>query len=297
MSRVTHVKLGIFAIAAIGAAIAAAAALGLHASQGKTVAYHTYFDESVQGLDLGASVKYRGVSIGTVSGIEIAPDHVHVDVELALHESAVDQLDLASAPPGARAQLSGQGLTGVKLIDIEFFDPAESPPPQLPFATAPRTIASRRSLMRGLATNLDMATERLPELLDRGTAALDKLDKLLGEVRDARIAAQLGDAIADVRRVVGSIDRARLPEQTARTLRDFDAAVARIDHAVAQVDGDRGLIASARRTTDTIGDSAVDVGRALRELGDAARAVRELAEAIERDPAMLVAGHARSKQP
>lgn len=70
-----------------------------------------------------------------------------------------------------------------------------------------------------------------------------------------------------------------------------------------RVDGDRGLIASARRATDSIGDlgrstlSASDeLGRTLRELGDAARAVRELAEDLQRQPDILVKGRARSNR-
>jgi len=308
-----HVKLGLLVIAAVVAVIAIAIALGIHATRGDTVTYHTYFDESVQGLDVGSPVKYRGVPIGTVAAIEIAPDRVHVDVELALRQNAVARLDLGlgSAPPGARAQLANQGLTGVKFVDIDFFDPNESPPPKLAFEAKVHVIPSRRSLLHGLAANLDIVSQKLPDLADRGTAALEKLDKILDEVREAHLGSRAGDAldrtalaVADIRRVLHGIDRAHLPEATARALRDFDAAVARIDRAVAQVEGSSGLIASARRATDSFADlgksaadDTIDLGRTLRELGDAARAVRELAETIERDPTMLLAGRARGRQP
>lgn len=256
----THVKLGLFAIATVFAATVVVVALGLHQMHGATVTYHTYFDESVQGLDVGASVKYRGVPIGTVSDIAIAPDRVHVDVALALRQSAVDRLDLASVPPGARAQLGTQGITGVKSIDIDFFAPGTSAAPELPFVPAERTIASRPSLLHGLAANLDAIGEKLPGLIGRGSAALAKLEQLVDELRSAHVGARLGNTLAGI-----------------------DRAAARVDAAIGEV---------GRATVD----NAPDLGRALRELADAARGVRELADAIARDPSMLVTGRVRSKQ-
>ncbi len=199
----------------------------------------------------------------------------------------------------------------MKFVDIDFFAPSDVAVAELPFQPAERYIPSQRSLFKGLATNLDVVSQKLPELADRGAAALAKLERILDDVHDARIPARFADtldraaaAVADVRRIVRGIDRAKLPEQAARSLADFDAAVARIDRAVAQVEGNTGLIASVRRAADSFGDfgraasdDTVDLARTLQELGDAARAVRELAEAIERDPSMLVAGRARSKGP
>ena len=64
----THFKLGIFTVLAIVAVLAAAFGLGWRGVKSDTVRYHTYFDETVQGLELGSPVKYRGVLIGSVDG-------------------------------------------------------------------------------------------------------------------------------------------------------------------------------------------------------------------------------------
>ena len=42
--------------------------------------YVTYFDESVQGLQVDSIVKFRGVDIGTVRKIGVAPDQRLVEV-------------------------------------------------------------------------------------------------------------------------------------------------------------------------------------------------------------------------
>jgi ABC-type transporter Mla subunit MlaD len=307
----THFKLGLFTLAALAALVVTGIVLGVHLTSGTTVAYHTYFDESVAGLDVGSVVEYRGVRIGSVAEIAIAPDRRHVDVELALHQREARRLGLAASPPAVRAQLANQGITGVKNVELDFFDPQSNPRPQLPFPPAAHYIPSRRSLLKGLAENLETLGERLPDLIERGTNALAKLDLILDDIRDQRLATRFGDtidragrAIGDIQRLVRHVDGAKLPEQTARTLHDLDAAFARLDGALAHVDGDGGLIASARRATDSIGElgraaagSTDDVAAALREIGDAARAVRELAESIDRDPGMLVSGRAPSRRP
>ena len=46
----------------------------------ETVSFVTYFDESVQGLEVGAPVKLRGVPIGHAVDIGFAPDRRHIEV-------------------------------------------------------------------------------------------------------------------------------------------------------------------------------------------------------------------------
>ncbi|MDF2698350.1 MAG: Paraquat-inducible protein, partial [Labilithrix sp.] len=64
-----HFKLGLFVLLAFAAVIATLITLGAWSMRKDSVQYHTYFNESVQGLDVGAPVKFRGVTIGFVSGI------------------------------------------------------------------------------------------------------------------------------------------------------------------------------------------------------------------------------------
>jgi paraquat-inducible protein B len=110
-----HYKLGLFVILGIAATIATAFALGARSMQKETVTYYTYFNESVQGLDPGSPVKFRGVTIGHVKAIEIAPDHRHVEVVEDLDVADIKRLGLTergnakkarfNIPPDMRAQL------------------------------------------------------------------------------------------------------------------------------------------------------------------------------------------------
>jgi phospholipid/cholesterol/gamma-HCH transport system substrate-binding protein len=304
----THFKVGLLALVAVAAVLATSLALGLRALRTDTIAYHTYFDESVQGLELGSPVKYRGVRIGNVAKIAIAPDRKHVDVVLALNARDAERLGLAATLPELRTQLGNQGITGVKYVDIDFFDPAANPPQALPFEPAASYIPARPSLFKGLEDNLEAVGQRLPELVDRADATLGKLGRAIDDVHDEQVARRIAEAadagagaLADVRKLARHVDAAKLQDRASAALDRVADAAARVDAMIARLDGERGLVASARRATDSIGDlgkstlgSTEELERTIRELGDAARAVRELAETIDRDPDMLVKGRARS---
>ena len=94
-----HTKLGLFVILGIAAVLVVAFGLGAQSMRKETVAYHTYFNESVQGLDVGSPVKFRGVTIGHVSAIEVAPDHRHVQVTEELDVNDIKRLGLTSRAP------------------------------------------------------------------------------------------------------------------------------------------------------------------------------------------------------
>lgn len=309
-ARLTQFKIGLLAATAIVALFVAALALGLRTARIPTTTYHAFFDESVQGLEVGSPVKYRGVRIGNVDSIAIAPDGRHVAVRLAIlrPESRRLRLDRSRAP-AVRARLASQGVTGVKFVDLDFFTgPAEL----LPFPTPPRTIPTQVSLFKDLEQGLDAIGSRLTRLIDQMTSTLDKVELLVDDLRaediPGRLAAAIDTTTATVtrlRRLIANVDRAALPAKAARSLANVDAALARVDRLVAQVAGDApGLLASARRATDAAGrlgraatGSVDELDLTLRDIAEAARSLRELADELERDPDMFLKGRARSKAP
>jgi ABC-type transporter Mla subunit MlaD len=118
-------KLGLFVLVGIAFLSSATLFFGARSLRKETVEYKSYLDESATGLDLGSPVKFRGVTIGNVSAIDIAPDRRHVAVTYQLGVTVLGSLGLAAgrgqhttlpAPPDLRVQLGSSGLTGVKYI-------------------------------------------------------------------------------------------------------------------------------------------------------------------------------------
>jgi ABC-type transporter Mla subunit MlaD len=311
MSTTTHVKLGLLVLIGISAGIATMLGLGIKATRTSTVEYRTYFDESVNGLEVGSPVKYRGVRIGRVRQIGIAPDAKHVDVLLALTTEAATRLGIAATTQGLRAQLGTMGVTGMKFVDLDFFDPKTNPPPTLAFTPDPHHIPARASLLKGLGDNLEAIGPKLPDLVDRADATLAAISRVLDDIGDEHVArrfATAADEVAraaeDIRRLVRQVEGSRLDHKAAAALERASTAITHLDELIGRLDGVTGLVASARRATDSIGDvgrttlgSSQELERTLRELGDAARAVRDAADMIQRDPDVLLKGRARSKKP
>jgi phospholipid/cholesterol/gamma-HCH transport system substrate-binding protein len=74
--------------------------------------YVTYFDESVQGLQADSAVKYRGVEIGKVESIKVAPDYRLIEVAMKIDLSADLQYNTTS-------QLRTAGITGIVFIELD----------------------------------------------------------------------------------------------------------------------------------------------------------------------------------
>ena len=89
-----HWKLGLFVLASLAAVVGVTFWLGSHLFQRKSFEAISYFDESVQGLELGSPVKWRGVTVGTVRDITVAPDGRHVQVASDIFVDALQRLGL-----------------------------------------------------------------------------------------------------------------------------------------------------------------------------------------------------------
>jgi phospholipid/cholesterol/gamma-HCH transport system substrate-binding protein len=138
-SRASKFLIGLFVI--IGTMIAVVIIIWVGAAdffmKGST--YVTYFDESVQGLQADSAVKYRGVEVGKVKSIKVAPDYRLIEVVMKVNLTE----DLQSH---TETQLRTAGITGIVFIELDQVKPGEkSSSPTIGFETKYPVIPSRRS--------------------------------------------------------------------------------------------------------------------------------------------------------
>ncbi len=316
-----HYKLGLFVIVGFAAAILVAVILGGANFHHNTILYHSYFNESVQGLDLGSPVKFRGVTIGNVSAIDIAPDHRRVDVVSELDTDHVKRMGLTEAgtahgkekfaiPPDLRVQLNSQGITGVKFVALDFFDVKGNPPPVLPFRVPEgHYIPAASSLMKNLEDTVTKAMDRLPEMVDAVVMIMRRVDGLFATLESQDVSgkavATLGhadDVMATMQSTLGRIDKQDLGDKAATALTELNIAVKKMNTVLDALGGQKGLLASAQHATDAFGEvgragrgTQKDLDSTLRDVSEAAESIRSLVNAIERDPDMLLKGKTKGK--
>ena len=147
----------------IGFCIAAACFAVWLGSTGRRddVVYRIHFPDSVSGLAVGDSVKYRGVDVGTVKTMEIDPDNARlVRVDVRLRKDTPVKTD-------TRASLAMKGITGVVMVELNGGDPKAK-------ALLDTTPADKIPEIPSEKTGLKAMLDDLPKLIGKFTVIADK---------------------------------------------------------------------------------------------------------------------------
>ncbi|MGH9884543.1 MAG: MlaD family protein [bacterium] len=297
MNSTNYWKVGAFVLGGIVLAFGALVWLGAGDWNRKTRTIVTYFDESVQGLEVGAALKFRGVPIGSVTEITIAPDLRHVKVTAQVYEDVLQKLGLAGKGPvlsemeenraPLRIQVASAGITGVKFLLVDYFDPRRFPVQALPFDPGPDYMPSTPSTLKSIEEAVVDVGMQLPLLTMRASETLVRLTDVAEDFEKA--IRPLLEKNGAVSQVLSQYERtgAQL-ERTAQALEN-EVKNARLAETTGAV---REAASSVTGFTAEGSAFAEDARGSLSALQDSLEAVRALAEYLERDPASIVRGRA-----
>ncbi len=251
-------SVGLFMTAGLGLATLAIIWLGMTSFLRKGELYVTYFDESVQGLNVDSPVKYRGVPVGRVQSIGIAPDYHLIEVVILVddeHAGDEDRFD------NSVASIANVGITGAMFVEIDKRKPySDGPTPELKFTPEYPVIASKPSDIRKLFREIDDIASKIRSIdfkgiSDQAMAAFTTISTVMND-------AHLGEISADVRTLLASINAAASPERLQSLARNTDKTIAashvlmtraadelmRMDAVLAQL---QGILADSRPHIDT----------------------------------------------
>jgi len=197
-SQAVKLKIGLFVVASLLLAVGIVIWLGASRIFEKSSLAVAYFTESVQGLEADSPVKFRGVPVGRVRAIRMAPDGRLIEVEMALHKNFKVSDDL-----GVKMNLLG--LTGLKYLEIDTFKPDQAREPiVLDFKPKYPVIATYASDIREIGNALEFLfqkfkavdVERISNNVLRVSA---KLDKILADPKLDTMGTDMADALREVK--------------------------------------------------------------------------------------------------
>lgn len=324
MKKANPTALGLFIV--IGVALAVGGVLLF--SSGRFLRHEVrqiaYFDGSVDGLNVGAPVKYRGVPIGRVERVLIrhnqAAEDFSMPVILAINLKAAqaksDEHVLIGDPAqiarrikkGMRARLESESLlTGVLYINFEVF--SNAPPPvfhqlQPEYEEIPTTPSQSQKLWAELG-QIDLSG-----LVAKANTLLTHADNSLAQINFPQLNNGLTNLLGSANGILSKPDVTNAIVAARRALEDAQKLLNHVDNRVDPLaDSLTNTLAEAQKAlidvrgavqhlSDLIGpDSSVksDLTEALQQLGNASRAVADLAEFLQRNPDALLRGRKQPK--
>ncbi|HYC21874.1 MAG TPA: MlaD family protein [Candidatus Bathyarchaeia archaeon] len=245
-----------------------------------------YFEGSVAGLEPGAPVLLRGITVGVVRGVRLEIDaktstiRIPVIVDLEPQRVTILGGDPQASPEqkvkrlverGLRAQLgAGNLLTGALVVNLDFFP--NEPPAQV-------TVEDGYPVIPTVPSQVE-------QIVNKATIFIDQLAK-----------APVAELVTDLRNAIQEADKVLSSKglhQGVEGLRDVGPL---IDSLKQTSETARGTLAQAETTLKTadgtIGPDSVlryDLARMIKELTDTARSLRILADYLENNPNALIFG-------
>jgi len=322
--RFSPTLVGAFVLGAISLGVIALVVLGSGRFFTGKASYVLYFDRDVNGLRVGAPVKFRGVDIGTVdaillslsgidqqskSGLPNVMIPVVIDIDSKKIESHGAQDDLSDPAVmrhaialGLRAELHMQSfVTGILYIDLDMHPGTE--------AKFSMNTLERQERYEGI-----QEIPVLPTALEQAQETLTKVVQELGKADIPGLFKSLSQTAQGVNNFVNSTDLKNSVDQlglAAKNLSEAALSIRMLANKVGTEVGPLGdsLTKSSKEAGEALKQMQMTLARVqhsvepesplnyqlnqtLADLSSAATAVHELADMLQRNPSALVRGRA-----
>ena len=253
--------------------------------------YATYFDESVQGLQKDSTVKYRGVDVGRVDRIRVAPDNYLVEV--------VMKIDLTEdIRKGMAAELKSAGITGIMFVELARIAPGEKvPTPKITFATEHPVIPSRISTMQRVFAQVEEVMEKMKAVdfegvSDQFKATGKAAERLFDGPRTRVLVENLERTTRRIDETVSRVDNLLSGERLAKVVGAIEADVDAVGRLIAKLSKD---IEDAR-IPDRSDEAKQVLAEALSLLADARRELKEMRLSETGQAAARISGEMEGEQ-
>jgi paraquat-inducible protein B len=249
---------------------------------GPTLEYVADFLGNQRGLDTGTVVELQGVEVGEVTESHLAyDDHKHTLVTRTTFYVDPERVEILNMPKAADASQHDAVQKWIETLVVDGM----------------RAQVSSASLLTGTKlVGLEMVPNAPKAHLEH------EGDNVMIPTSSA---GDFTAVLQDLQNVLKNIDRATSGPQIGHALQSLDDTLTRLDKVTQDIEPDiKSLIKSLRDTADSAqstlntiqglagktAPTGTDLPRMMRELTEAARSVRGLADYLDRHPEALIRG-------
>jgi paraquat-inducible protein B len=281
-----YFKTGVFILSGIVLLTAGLIVLGAGKFFQQSTKMETYVNESINGLEVGSALKYRGVKIGRVSHIGFVTNsyvemedsdyrYIRVVCELDQRYLGVDSyqqlrnVTRKEVKSGMRVRPTTQGLTGQLFMEIDYLDPKQNPP--LPINWDPKYVYIPSA----------------PSTLSMVEAAISSISKTMQGIKGSDV----GGAIRELRKTAETLtkflDKANVAELSKELAANFEESrklIARVNHLISTPEAETvipnaaGTVAEVRKLLE---QSRPNIVAGVKDIREAAGDIGKIAQRFE----------------
>jgi len=317
--KINTTSIGLFIVTGVALGVTGLLLFSTSKMFSKTRDLIVYFDDSLNGLAVGAPVKFRGVTIGSVKRVMVqfnqATNDYAMPVILELEEKLLrDRMPMLAysfreeamgerISRGLRATLQTESLvTGVLYVGVDM-DPKAGAPVFHQLEKLYPEIPSEPTATQQLFKNL--ASLDVKSIQTNVTELVTQLRATVGELKMAEINTGVTNLLASVNRLVTDPDLTNALAGIRPTLdqyRELGATVTRrvdpladsVTNTLAEANRALGQIRGAGENLRTMlaPDSPVrnDLNQALEKVADAGQSLSALLDFLKQHPNALITG-------
>jgi phospholipid/cholesterol/gamma-HCH transport system substrate-binding protein/paraquat-inducible protein B len=301
MNRLSYFKIGVFVISATVLAVIGIVVLGVGSVFQRNPLVETYIEESVQGLDVGSPMKFRGVLVGKVEDITLTSAvyntrRRYVLVRIGI-TSNLFQFPLADPNDptfkselerGFRVRLAAQGLTGVAYLEADYLDPERNPPLEIDWQPKYPYIPSARSRILQLGDSVERILQNfeqldIPQLTSSIEKSLAAITKLAEGANVEKIGAQANALLTEVRETNRQLKDLIASPELKSTLVDAAAAASSARQIIERAEKPLNqMLADLPRVAESLEQLAKRLDSVSADLPDTSAQLRQTVQRLNR---------------
>lgn len=299
MKEARYFRIGLFIVVALVLLAVGLIVFGVGQFFKEKITLETYVDATVQGIEVGSPVKFRGVTVGAVSNIGfLFTDYPEVDrstvvnyvvilmqIEKPIFPEMFDVDDLQglldrSIQRGLRAQIEPQGITGLNYIEINYLDPSRFAPLKITWKPRNYFLPYAPGEITNMLDSVNRMMREVENLNIKGIS--EKTEELLGNLNEVVTRSQIDKLSADARELVSTLERAVEDAQVKELSADTRALLAEIQRSNEQI---RAILANVEPASRLNADDIAATLANFRVISDNLRAA---SADLSRDPSRLI---------